>query len=353
MKFCTFLMLVFSLVTTSASVSAAERPTLTFAIDNDAIFGVDQDYSNGIFSAYTSGKISTPSILYFLSLSVWDIPALDKVEFTLGHKIWTPSDIKAEKPVVNDRPYAGYFYTEFNFISLNHQQVQRFNLTIGTTGNNSFADQAQKIIHHMTGSNEPNGWEYQIDDEIVGSIGYLTHFNLNRNTLFNNSESTSSEPENLKSKSPGANTASENTEFEISNITEVNIGRFRSDIATGIMWRWGTDLGGNIGAANISTEQPFYPGMIGASNSAWFIFTGIEGRYRFNDITIEGERQNITAPDNYPSTLEHWQSSAVFGVAWYRKHVGLSITFAAKTPDYEEAQTSLYGTAALSLFAFL
>lgn len=328
MKYTTFFILVLAFSTTSSRALASAHPTLTFAIDNDALFGVDQDYSNGMFSAYTSGKINTPSILQPLSLSVWGMPALDKVEFTLAHKIWTPSDIKAEEPIVNDRPYAGYFYAEFNFISINPQQVQRFNLTIGTTGNNSFADQAQKIVHHMTGSNEPQGWEYQISDEVVGSIGYLNHLSLSRNTL------------------------SKNTEFEISNITEVNIGQFRSDIATGIMLRWGADLGGNIGAANISTEQAFHPGMIGASNAAWFIFTGIEGRYRFNDITIEGERPNIEAPDNYPVTLEHWQSSVVFGAAWYRKHIGLSIAFTAKTPDYKEAQTSLYGTAALSLFAF-
>ncbi|MDX2319938.1 MAG: DUF2219 family protein, partial [Moritella sp.] len=169
--------------------------------------------------------------------------------------------------------------------------------------------------------------------DYVGSIGYLTHLNLIRNNAF-------------------ANALVNNSEFEIANITEVNVGGFRSDLATGMMFRWGSDLGGNMGAANISTENPFRPGMIGASNSAWFVFTGIEGRYRFNDITIEGERPNIPDPENYPSTLEHWQSSAVLGSVWYNKYLGISITFTAKTPDYKEAPTSVYGTAALSLFAF-
>ncbi|MFT7682862.1 MAG: lipid A 3-O-deacylase [Moritella dasanensis] len=337
--FSSLFSLFFSLITaTSSSVAASEHSTVTFALDNDSTFGVDQDYSNGIFISYTSSAISTPSMLTYLSLSIWEKPSLDKFEFTLGHKMWTPSDIESTEPVANDRPYAGYFYGEFNFISLSPQQVQRFNLTLGATGESSFADQAQKIVHKMTGSDEPKGWEYQIEDDVVGGIGYLSHVNLSRHALFDNDDS--------------AHTSFNNTEFEISNITEINVGRFRSDVATGMMIRWGTDLAANMSAAGISTEHPFRPGMIGASSSAWFVFTGIEGRYRFNDITIEGKRPNIPDPENYPSTLENWQSSAVLGATWYNRHVGLSLTFTAKTPDYEQAQTALYGTSALALFAF-
>lgn len=325
--------ILFALIISSTSVTASERSTVTFALDNDGLFGVDQDYTNGIFLSYTSAAISTPSILEPLSLSIWGSPALDKVEFTLGHKMWTPSDIEVTEPLANDRPYAGYFHGEFNFISLQPQQAQRFNLTFGATGENSFADQAQRFVHSITGSDTPNGWENQIADDFVGSIGYLSHFNLSRNNSITNS-------------------LVNNSEFEISNISEVNVGGFRSDLATGIMFRWGTDLSRNMGAANISSENPFRPGMIGKSNSAWFVFTGIEGRYRFNDITIEGERPNIPDPENYPATLENWQSSAVFGAVWYNQYVGTSFTITAKTPDYKEAPSSIYGTGALSMFAF-
>ncbi|WP_295902940.1 lipid A deacylase LpxR family protein [uncultured Vibrio sp.] len=317
-----------ALLITSSSVVASERSTIAFSIDNDGILGVDQDYTNGLFLSYTSGAINTPWLLTPLSLSAWGAASLDKFEFTIGHKMWTPNDIEASVPIANDRPYAGYFHGEFNFISLHPQQAQRFNLTLGTTGENSLAGQAQKLVHSITGSDDPNGWDYQVDEGMVGSVGYLSHFNLGRHNSFGN------------------------TELEFSNVSEGNVGGFRSDLSTGIMMRWGTDLGGNMGAANISAENPFRAGMIGASNSAWFVFTGIEGRYRFNDVTIEGERPNISDPQNYPSTLENWQSSAVLGAAWYNQYVGASLTFTAKTPDYKEAPSSIYGTGGLSLFAF-
>ncbi|QFI38875.1 lipid A deacylase LpxR family protein [Moritella marina ATCC 15381] len=224
MKYHIFIILVFSLIAAFSSVKASTHPTVAFAIDNDAVLGVDEDYSNGIFSSYTSGQIDTPSILTFLSLSMWGHTALDKMEFMLGHKIWTPADIEIATPITNDRPYAGYLYSEFNFISLQQAQAQRFNLTIGTTGENSFSEQAQKLVHTITGSRDPNGWEYQIEDNVVGSIGYLTHFNLSRNAL-------------------SERYFVDNAEFEISNISEVNIGNFRSDIASGIMLRWGREHG--------------------------------------------------------------------------------------------------------------
>ncbi|MGY3570122.1 lipid A deacylase LpxR family protein [Vibrio sp. SCSIO 43135] len=321
----------------STSAVASERSTVTFGLDNDGVFGVDQDYTNGIFLSYTSSAINEPWLIFKpLSLSFWGAGSLDKWEFTLGHKMWTPSDIEDTTPRANDRPYAGYFHGELNYISLHPQQAQRFNLTLGATGENSYADQAQKLVHSITGSDDPNGWEFQIDDEVVGSVGYLSHFNLMRNRSI------------------------ANTDWEISNVSEANVGNFRSDVSTGLMFRWGTDLAGNMGAANISTENPFRAGMIGASNSAWFVFTGIEGRYRFNDITIEGDRSGVEEwalengqdPSIYDVTLENVQASAVAGVAWYNEYVGVSLAATVKTPDYKEATESIYGTGAFSFWAF-
>ncbi len=45
------------------------RSTLTFALDNDGIFGVDQDYTNGLFLGYTSSSITPYNWVKPLSLS--------------------------------------------------------------------------------------------------------------------------------------------------------------------------------------------------------------------------------------------------------------------------------------------
>ncbi|NRB67230.1 MAG: lipid A deacylase LpxR family protein [Vibrio sp.] len=324
------------LILLASTAAASERSTISFSIDNDGVFGVDQDYTNGLFLTYTSGAITPNWLTSPMSLSFWGGASLDKYEFTLGHKMYTPSDIEATTPIINDRPYAGYLHAEFNYISLHPQQAQRFNLTLGTTGESSLADQAQDIVHGITGSDEPRGWAYQVDDEFVGNLGYLSHFNLWRDR------------------------AIANTDWEISNVSEVNAGNFRSDVSTGFMLRWGKDLAGSMGAANIDNENPFRAGMLGASQAGWFIFGGIEARYRFNDITIEGDRPGVVDyaqrngenPSIYDVTLEEKQASAVAGFAWYNQHFGATITATAKTPDYKEAKDSMYGTGGLALYAF-
>ncbi|MCC4784392.1 lipid A deacylase LpxR family protein, partial [Vibrio lentus] len=110
------------------------------------------------------------------------------------------------------------------------------------------------------------------------------------------------------------------------------------------------------GAANISTENPFKAGMIGASNTGWFTYAGLEGRYRFNDLTIEGDRSEIEDnwpnPEQYDVTLENIQATAVLGFAWYNQYVGASFALTAKTPDYEEAKESMYTTGGITMFAF-
>lgn len=326
--------LLLPLLLVSASSIASDRSTFSFSLDNDGVFGVDQDYTNGLFLTYTSGAINPYAIFSPLSLSFWGGASLDKVEFTLGHKMYTPSDIEATEPLANDRPYAGFLHTEFNYISLHPQQAQRFNLTLGTTGESSLADQAQNIVHGITGSDEPNGWEYQVDDKFVGSVGYLTHINL------------------LRQRSIA------NTDWELSSVSEANVGSFRSDVSTGFMLRWGADLGGSMGAANIDNENPFRAGMLGGSNGGWFIFAGAEARYRFNDITIEGERSgikndpNVSDPSVYDVTLQKPQATGVAGLAWYNKHAGATLTATVKTPDYEEAPETVYGTGGISFYAF-
>ncbi|ELA7919605.1 lipid A deacylase LpxR family protein [Vibrio alginolyticus] len=307
---------------------ASTKSTVSFTIDNDGIFGVDQDYTNGVFLSYATDQLTQESQWKWLSLANSEHANIDKIELVLGHKMWTPSDIEADYPLINDRPYAGYLHTEINYLSLTSDKAVRYNFTIGATGESSLSEKAQEIVHGITGSTDPQGWDYQIEDKVAFSLGYRVF-----NKLMRSEE--------------------QKTQWEITNINDINAGNFRSDVSQGVMFRWGTNLANSIGAANISVESPFSASMIALNTSSWFLFTGFEGRYRFNDMTIEGDRPGIPEPSApYDVTLQNWQASAVAGVSWYNQNYGASITFTIKTPDYEEAQTDVYGTGSFSVFAF-
>ncbi|HHX8334748.1 TPA: lipid A deacylase LpxR family protein [Vibrio diabolicus] len=307
---------------------ASTKSTVSFTLDNDGIFGVDQDYTNGIFLSYATGQLKQESQWKWLSLADSEHANIDKIELVLGHKMWTPSDIEADYPLVNDRPYAGYLHTEINYLSLTDDKAVRYNFTIGATGESSLSEKAQEIVHGITGSTDPQGWDYQIDDKVAFSLGYRVF-----NKLMRSEE--------------------QKTQWEITNINDINAGNFRSDVSQGVMFRWGTNLASSIGAANISVESPFSASMLAQDTSSWFLFTGFEGRYRFNDMTIEGDRPGIPEPSApYDVTLQNWQASAVAGATWYNQNYGASLTFTIKTPDYKESQTDVYGTGSFSVFAF-
>lgn len=319
---------LFLLVLLSPAVIASTKSTVSFTLDNDGIFGVDQDYTNGIFLSYATSQLRKESEWNWLSLSNSIAPNIDKIELLFGHKMWTPSDIDADYPVANDRPYAGYLHTEMNYLSLTSDKAVRYNFTIGATGESSISEKAQSLVHSIIGSTDPQGWDYQIDDYLAFSVGYRAFNKLMR------SEGKS-------------------TQWEITNVNDINAGNFRSDVSQGVMFRWGTNLANSLGAANISVENPFSASMLAENTISCFLFAGLEGSYRFNDITIEGDRSGISgSSDAYDVTLENWQSSAVAGATWYNQNYGASITFTIKTPEYKESQTDVYGTGSFSVFAF-
>ncbi len=325
------LLRILPLILFAPFVWSSTQSTLSLKVDNDGVYGMDREYTSGLFLSYTSRPITPYWFAKPFSLSIWGASSIDKWEVMIGHKMWTPSDIEQYTPAPNERPYAGFLHSEFNYISLHPQQAQRFNLTIGTTGDSALSEQAQKIVHSITKSGDPNGWDYQIDDKVAGSIGYLSHFNLYR---------TAYDPHYA---------------WELSAIGEVNVGNFRSDISSGMMLRWGSDLAANFGSAQIDSETPFRAGMIGASRSAWFVFAGLEARYRFNDLTIEGDRPLdglALPPSAYQVTLEPLQATAVLGAVWYGPYVGASFTLTTSNADYKESKHRTHGTGALSLFAF-
>lgn len=79
----------------SPAALATTKSTVSFTLDNDGIFGVDQDYTNGIFLSYATDKLREDSEWKWFTLNGNGQSNVDKIELVLGHKMYTPSDIEA------------------------------------------------------------------------------------------------------------------------------------------------------------------------------------------------------------------------------------------------------------------
>jgi hypothetical protein len=289
----------------------ASVESFSVTVDNDGPLGNDKDYTNGVqfefsgsFTDFNDNRVG-PYPIAMLDNS----PENDyKWRLVVGQKIWTPTYISEPNPSPNERPYAGLLFTQMDMASISKTKTHSLGLMLGITGPKSFAEEAQTFVHKITGSDTPNGWGNQIEEALVANAIYDGNYRI------------------YASKETDGNS------HEFSVPVHIQIGNFRSEISAGTLWRWGQNLEGSFGSIETKNEMSFKPYMVNSKAKGAFLFTGAETRYRFNDITIEGDRPDST----YQASIEHLQMSAVLGGAIYGESMGGSLTFAVKSKDFEQ-----------------
>ncbi len=125
--------------------------SISLEIENDLLFDTDQRYTHGTRITYEYNDL------------YW----------SLGQNLYTPSDITIDKPITNDRPYAGSLYVSLNGTKYweNRDIYHKLELAVGTVGEYSYAGTTQTAIHKWSGSTTPMGWDYQTDDMILLQAG--------------------------------------------------------------------------------------------------------------------------------------------------------------------------------------
>ncbi|MGH8493770.1 MAG: lipid A deacylase LpxR family protein [Moraxellaceae bacterium] len=111
----------------------------------------------------------------------------------LGQIIQTPSDLTLNPPDPDDQPYAGLLYGSCGAHAQAEDRAESLGLMLGVVGPLSLAEKTQDIAHRVTGSEYPQGWDYQLVNEPVLNLVYdrqrvMTSFSLNGHsiTLFEN-----------------------------------------------------------------------------------------------------------------------------------------------------------------------
>lgn len=144
---------------------AAHAASLSLSVDNDGVLGTDREYTSGLFARWSSD----PSTIGY------------SVE--IGSQMWTPSDIEWTTPHPNERAYAGLLYLQGRVYHQNDTNAYKGSLMVGTVGPDSYAEDAQSIVHAVVGSPDPMGWDYQINNQFVYQAGFEAHQLLSRGAL--------------------------------------------------------------------------------------------------------------------------------------------------------------------------
>lgn len=322
---------VICLAVIMGSVVVAEEyntGSISLSIDNDGFLGSDRGYTNGLFFKFNSPStidIERSSPLLLKTVGSWlSLHPQTKKNWgiTVGQQIWTPADITSAVEGENDRPYTGFLFIEANIFEFSADTANKYSLMLGAVGPDAFGENSQKSVHSLIGSPKPMGWARQIENQTVFNFAY--------------------EAQRLLSRSQGWR----DKDFDSGLSARINVGNYQSEVALGSTFRWGTSLHESFASVGTMPGNYLDVSALSTSRSGQFYYLSVEGRYRFQDITIDGARPKHLFDVN----TEHWQATISTGVVYYQESWGLAFSIITSTPDYEEDLRKYNATASLEVF---
>ncbi len=114
-----------------------------------------------------------------------DDPAYTKyASFALSQHIFTAEDITVADPPADDRPYSGGLFFDSSIYLRGEGVMHAYTLRLGVIGPSSLAEDVQSLVHEVTSSDEPAGWDTQLEDEPIINLSYNCLFHGARTELF-------------------------------------------------------------------------------------------------------------------------------------------------------------------------
>lgn len=143
-----------------------------YYFENDIYTKTDDGYSAG----------ARLSLLYFIGnqdYSLYNLLFLDDnmtdsyFSISLTNQIFTPTDTTSTFLQVDDRPYAGWTYIDVGIHKSSKKILRSLSLKVGIIGPDSGAEEIQNGIHKLVGSDEVEGWNHQLNNELGVNLKYI------------------------------------------------------------------------------------------------------------------------------------------------------------------------------------
>lgn len=269
--------LPFTAAAPSTNARARVAPVVTLYFENDVFSGTDQDYTNGVKLSWLSadlvdwGQSGWRRDLLELMPFVNRNRGQKAIGFALGQNIYTPRVTTARNPDPNDRPYAGWTYLEMALISKTDEVSDTLSVQVGMIGPHSQAEDAQRIVHGWINSVSPQGWDYQLRDEVGANLVYERRWRIYGRAF------------------------SELLGIDLVPHVGGSLGNVQTYVNAGGTLRLGLNLPSDFGV------QLARPGSLGGTptddldprvapdrNASFFVFGAVDGRAVARDIFLDG-----------------------------------------------------------------
>lgn len=234
------------------------------------------------------------------------------IHYAISQGMFTPTDLRQEDIIKDDRPYAGVLTWGTRIHSFDSHIANSLGLTLGVVGPASLAEYSQTGIHKLTDSITPKGWDNQLSNELVFR---LDAEHIRRFFDYNLSQSI---------------------QIDANSYSRAGIGNLQSDIGTGLSLRIGSRLSQSFAYINPAPARGVNNLQINnATNFNWSLALSAYGNYIFNNITIDGN----TFKDSHSVELINEQAIISLALAMDWKQWGFILS-TQKTSDAFEEQVS-------------
>jgi len=160
-------------------LASDEEPPLRIAVEfnNDLVFRSDNYYSSGVtieVFGVASGRWEeargTPA--FGRKLARWLLPVggpglVFRENWAIGSVITTPEDLREDDPIEGDIPYSALLAAANGWVAFDDDRFAGFQFMFGVVGPAALGEFFQKTVHIFSGSEEPQGWENQLDNEPI------------------------------------------------------------------------------------------------------------------------------------------------------------------------------------------
>jgi hypothetical protein len=319
-----------------AQPAAEEEPfhwceTFTFQLENDVIANTDRNYTNGFRLACATSP-SDGARRLISSLPGVDRPGRNRFTYALGQSMFTPEDIEEAEPILDDQPYAGWLYlglgleSEVRVPDFNTRWLDKLELQLGVVGPESGAEDVQRFVHDAIGSDDPRGWDNQLDTEPGVNLFYNRIWGSYLTVPF----SYVGLPDVFLDASPQVGLA---------------LGNIYTFASTGLTFRIGTDLPDDYGPPAIRPAITGSDSFEPEDGFGFYAFAGAHGRAVARNIFLDGN----TFEDSQSVDKEWLIGEIQAGGALTYNSWRLSYTQVFRTKEFDGQERQTFGAFTLSV----
>ena len=232
----------------------------------------------------------------------------------LGQQIYTPGDLEQTALIPNDRPYAAWLYVQLGIdatrldpeVERRKDSRTRVQLALGVVGPAALGDEVQSGYHELIHSDEPKGWDNQLDNE----FGVVLTARRDERILF----------ERLGSEG--------RWQWDSVSHASVSLGNVFTNASTGNVIRFGRDLPRDWPGRTVAPER------VSEKNRSlwgWYLYGGVDGRLVIQDIFLDGN----TSESSHSVDKETVVADMTAGIAVRMDHLELIFSYVHRTEEFQ------------------